>query len=259
MKDLFDGLLLYEITLLVLGVILFIILSIGLLYYILKKEQIAKLLFFFFIPIVMIGYPSITQITISNDKIELSKLQNQVIEDPDDTVAVQKMEQLTQKLEKRASTAEDLVQVSTSNLLLGNNKKAENLADKALIKDNTSTAARDIKRLATLQESMEAKPVPREETSPAREEVAPAREETTGAREETVSPAITLDPATTISESQIMEAFPQARDDTAKVLVSPQTNALKKMEVTKDLSKVKSYLLKRSMKNTTTTRESEKK
>lgn len=66
MKDLFDGLLLYEITLLMLGVFLFLILSIGLLYYIIKKEQIAKLLFFFFIPIVMIGYPSITQITRSN-------------------------------------------------------------------------------------------------------------------------------------------------------------------------------------------------
>jgi hypothetical protein len=67
MKELLDGLLLYEITLLMLGVFLFLILSIGLLYYIIKKEQIAKLLFFFFIPIVMIGYPSITQITRSNN------------------------------------------------------------------------------------------------------------------------------------------------------------------------------------------------
>jgi len=67
MKELLDGLLLYEITLLMLGVFLFLILSIGLLYYIIKKEQTAKLLFFFFIPIVMIGYPSITQITRSNN------------------------------------------------------------------------------------------------------------------------------------------------------------------------------------------------
>jgi hypothetical protein len=176
MNDLFDGLLLYEITLLILGVILFLILSIGLLYYILKKEQIAKLLFFFFIPIVMIGYPSITQISISKDKIELTKLQNQVLDDPEDSVAVQKMEHLTEKLERRASSTEDLVQVGTSNLLLGNNKKAANLADKALTKDNTSAAARDVKEMATLQESIRRNPV-REEAVTATEEATPQSEE----------------------------------------------------------------------------------
>ena len=265
MKNLFDGLLLYEVTLLILGVVLFLILSIGLLYYIIKKEQIAKLLFFFFIPIVMIGYPSITQISISKDKIELTKLQNQVLDDPEDSVAVQKMEQLTQKLEKRASTPEDLIQVSTSNLLLGNNDKATDLANKALQKDNTSEAARDIKKLATLQEDIFRRPVQeeavpaREDNAPVREEAAPARERGSRANEETVSPAISPDAASVLSESQIMEAFPQRRNDSAKVLMNPQTNALKKAEVTNDLSKVKSYLLKRSMKNTTTSRESDQK
>ena len=258
MNELFDGLLLYEITLLILGVILFLILSIGLLYYILKKEQIAKLLFFFFIPIVMIGYPSITQISISKDKIELTKLQNQVIDNPGDSVAVKKMEQITEKLERRASSTEDLVQVGTSNLLLGNNEKAENLADKAITKDNTSTAAHDIKRLAKLQESMKAKPVLQEEASPAREEVAPAREEATGSREETVSPAITPNSEATISNSQIMEAMPQTRNDSAKIIASPQTKALQQMEVTNDLTKVKSFLIKRSLKNLNTTRETDK-
>ncbi len=149
-----DGLLLYEITLLILGVILFLILSIGLLLYIIKKEPLMKLLMFFFIPIVMIGYPSITQITISNDKIELSKLQKKVLENPRDSVAVKKMEQLTEKLERRAKTTEALVQVSTSNLLLGNNVKAVALADMALTKDQTSIAAKDIKSLATAQEKI---------------------------------------------------------------------------------------------------------
>jgi hypothetical protein len=137
MKNSFDGLMLYEITLLILGVILFLILSVGLLYYIIKKEQLGKLLLFFFIPIVMIGYPSITQITISNDRIELSKLQRKLLDNPQDSAAVQKMEQLTEKLEKRASTAEDLVQLSTSNLMLGNTDKASAFAEKVLDKDNS--------------------------------------------------------------------------------------------------------------------------
>lgn len=165
MNNLFEGLLLYEITLLILGVILFLILSIGLLFYIIKKEPLMKLLMFFFIPIVMIGYPSITQVTISNDKIELSKLQKEVIENPRDSVAIEKMEQLTQKLEKRATTPEDLIQVSTSNLLLGNNVKAVSLADQALTKDNTAAAAMDIKRLATVQEQIQATPENMEDTT----------------------------------------------------------------------------------------------
>jgi len=243
MNDLFDGLLLYEITLLVLGVILFLILSIGLLYYIIKKEQIAKLLFFFFIPIVMIGYPSITQISISKDKIELTKLQNQVLDDPEDSVAVRKMEKLTEKLERRASSTEDLVQVGTSNLLLGNNEKAENLADKALTKDNTSAAARDVKELATLQESIKRNPV---------------REEAGTAREETNLSAVSPNPAATIMESPAVAAIPQIRDDTAKVIVNAQTKALKQMEVTNDLTKVKSFIIQRSMNNLNTTRDSKK-
>lgn len=165
MNNLFEGLLLYEITLLILGVILFLILSIGLLFYIIKKEPLMKLLMFFFIPIVMIGYPSITQVTISNDKIELSKLQKEVIENPRDSVAIEKMEQLTQKLEKRATTPDDLIQVSTSNLLLGNNVKAVSLADQALTKDNTAAAAMDIKRLATVQEQIQAAPENMEDTA----------------------------------------------------------------------------------------------
>lgn len=243
MKDLLDGLLLYEITLLILGVILFLILSIGLLYYIIKKEQIAKLLFFFFIPIVMIGYPSITQITISNDKIELTKLQNQVLDDPEDSVAVQKMEQLTEKLEKRASTPEDLVQVGTSNLLLGNNEKAAELADKALAKDNTSAAATDIKKLATLQENFRVNPV---------------REEAVAEHDETITPAVTPNPAETIAEQPAMEATRENSIDTTHVIASPQTNALKQIEVDRDLTKVKSFLIKRSMRDLKTTRESDR-
>ena len=158
MKNLFDGLLLYEVTLLILGVILFLILSIGLLYYIIKKEQISKLLFFFIIPIVMIGYPSINQISISKDKLELTKYQQQLIKNPNDSVAMEKVEIITDKLEERATSPKDLVQVSTSNLLLGNNVKAVNLADKALSIDNNNLAARDIKKLVAVQENINKMP-----------------------------------------------------------------------------------------------------
>ena len=243
MKELLDGLLLYEITLLILGVILFLILSIGLLYYIIKKEQIAKLLFFFFIPIVMIGYPSITQITISNDKIELSKLHNKVMENPDDSVAVQKMEQLTEKLEKRASTTKDLVQLSTSNLMLGNNEKAETLADKALTRENTNVEARDIKRLIAAQERITAEPV---------------ATETIREREEARLQATTPGSTEIIAESPVVEAVPETRERTQDSVVNAQTKALQDVRVTSDLTRVKSYLMQRSLNREITRSDSNK-
>ena len=144
MKTFVDGLMLYEIVLLVLGGFLFLILCVGLLYYIIRKEPVGKLLLFFFVSIVMIGYPSITQITVSNDKIELTKLQKQVIADPENKASAEKMEQLTEKLEKRASTPEDLIQISTSNLLLGNSEKAASLANDAISAEKVISAEKQI-------------------------------------------------------------------------------------------------------------------
>ena len=162
MKTLFDGLLLYEITLLLLGVILFIILSIGLMYYIIKKEQLKKLLGFFILPIIMIGYPSIKEISISKDRIALTRYQQQYIENPQDSVAKQKVEEITEKLERRASEPKDILQISKSNLLLGNNTKAVNLAEKATEKSTSGSEveaeAQDIKSLATVQKRLEANP-----------------------------------------------------------------------------------------------------
>lgn len=154
MKDLFSGLLLYEITLLILGVILFLILSAGLLYYIIKKEQIKKLLLFFLLPILMIGYPSIKEISVSKDRIALVKYQDMLITNPEDSVAREKVEEYTGKLEERASTTDDMVRISKSNLLLGNSREAAYYANKALDKDSTHEQARDLKKLVSVQETL---------------------------------------------------------------------------------------------------------
>ncbi|MDH7444130.1 hypothetical protein [Aquimarina sp. 2201CG14-23] len=132
MQNLLNDLHLYELVLLFLGIFLFLILSAGLLYYIIKKEEIKRLLLFFPIPILMIGYPSVQEITISSDKIAFSKYQEEYIQNPNDTVAKQKLEQLTEKLEERAQTPEDILQISKAKLLLGNNTEAIKYADKAI-------------------------------------------------------------------------------------------------------------------------------
>lgn len=132
MKTIFDNLFLYEIVMLFLGVFLFMLLCAGLVYYIIKRDNIKKLLFFFLIPIIMIGYPSIQEIQIEKDKFALRRFSNEVIENPDDTVAQKELIKVTEKLEKRATAIEDLRAVAEANLLLGNPDKAIDLTNKAI-------------------------------------------------------------------------------------------------------------------------------
>ncbi|WP_108802519.1 hypothetical protein [Aquimarina sp. Aq107] len=144
MKTLLNDLHLYELVLLFLGIFLFLILSAGLVYYILKKEEIKKLLLFFPIPILMIGYPSVKEITISSDKIAFSKYQEEYVQNPNDSVAKQKLEELTIKLEERAQTPEDIIQISKAKLLLGKSKEAIRYANKAIKADsNHATIAQE--------------------------------------------------------------------------------------------------------------------
>ncbi|CAL2082355.1 conserved hypothetical protein [Tenacibaculum sp. 190524A05c] len=166
MNELQNNLYIYELVLLFLGAFLFLILSGGLIYYIIKKEEIKKLLFFFPIPILMIAYPSIKEINISSDKIELSKYQKEYEDNPQDTVALQKIEELTKELEPRVSSKEDLVQISKSNILLGNPEKAIEAANKVIktnekesnssqpdeVKSGLVKEAYQIRKIATIQQ-----------------------------------------------------------------------------------------------------------
>lgn len=126
---------LYEVVLMLLGVFLFMLLSAALVYFVIKKQEIKTLLFFFAISILMIGYPSIQQLTISSNKFELSKYQQEFIENPNDSVAKQKMQELTLKHENRAETSNDILQISKTKLLLGNTDGAIVLANKAIEKE----------------------------------------------------------------------------------------------------------------------------
>lgn len=271
MKDLFDGLLLYEITLLMLGVFLFLILSIGLLFYIIKKEQVKKLFFFFIFPIIMIGYPSIKEVSISKDRITLTKYQEEYMENPEDSVAKQKVEEYTARLEKRASSPEDIVQISKSYLLLGENRKATSLADKALEKEDeegtASEEARDIKQLAEIQERFTATPV-RTESRPAASGTKPAEEATASPveTEAASSEATTVSPSATIADPSMIMTNPSSimnnqlttetlsGEEEEKPLseVNSQINVIKDIEVSNNLSKVKSFLIKRSLQNSKT-------
>ena len=150
MENISSDLYLYEIVLLFLGTFLFAILCAALVYYIIKKEDIKKLLFFFPIAILMIGYPSIQEIQIERDKIALKKYTDEVLENPEDAEARENLQEVTEKLEKRASTVKDLWAVSEANLLLGNPEKVIGLTSRAIEKAGKDTE----KELSNTDESV---------------------------------------------------------------------------------------------------------
>lgn len=123
-----SNLLLYEIVLLILGAILFILLCCALVYSILKKEPIKRFLLFFPIAIAMIAYPSIQELRYENGKISLTTQQEELISNPEDEETRKNLQETADKLENRASTAEDYLELSNSYLLLEESEKAIKLA-----------------------------------------------------------------------------------------------------------------------------------
>lgn len=162
MKELLGGLHLYEIVMLLLGILLFVILSIGLMYFIIKKEKIKQLFLFYLFPIIMIGYPSIMEITVSKDRITLKKKQEELLNNPHDKEVAEEVQELTEKLEDRSFTADQRAGISKSWLLLGDNNRAALYAVKALEKDENNQAAQGLKQLAIVME--EASKPPAEQT-----------------------------------------------------------------------------------------------
>ncbi len=72
--NVFDGLHLYEIVLLVLGVILFLVLLVALIIFLIQGRSIKSLLLFFVVSVLMIGFPSVTKFKFDKDGVEIDKL-----------------------------------------------------------------------------------------------------------------------------------------------------------------------------------------
>ncbi len=157
MKSIFGDLLIYEVVLLGLGILLFFVLITTFIIYVFKNEPVKKLLLFFPFPIIMIAYPSIQGIEIAKDKIRIAKTQEEIMNNPSDSVARKKTEKYANHIEKRANSVKDFTTVSKSNLLLGNTEKAITFAEKALKEDKNNQIALDLKKLAEYNQALQKK------------------------------------------------------------------------------------------------------
>jgi tetratricopeptide (TPR) repeat protein len=163
---LFYGLYLYEVVLLVLGIVFFVVLLLAFGYYMKQNRSITPLLAFFVVAIAMIGYPSIKSIQIKDDMVTIEKQTQRLEENPTDASARTTLQETVAKVEQRPiSNAPALTTIAKAQFALGNDAQAASTADKALQSDPQATEAKNLKskidevnRLHVLATTVEANP-----------------------------------------------------------------------------------------------------
>jgi len=99
--QIFEGLRVYEIVLLVMGVLLFLVLMFSLIYFIINKRTYKGLLPFFIIPIAMVGFPSIQKIKFDKGILEIEMLTKKVEQDSTNAGAKSELEVKLKTIENR--------------------------------------------------------------------------------------------------------------------------------------------------------------
>jgi tetratricopeptide (TPR) repeat protein len=145
-KGLYPG----EVVLLILGVVLFVVLVIAFFYQLTHQRSIAALLGFFLVPVVMIGYPTITSIQYSDGVVTVQKTTAALLNNPTDPQSRQVLQQQVQQIASRAaSDPSDTVTVAKAQFALGDEQNAAQNLQKAL------QAKADIPEGLALQAKME--------------------------------------------------------------------------------------------------------
>jgi hypothetical protein len=131
--EIFGGLFLYEIVLLVLGNILFFVLLGLLIFAVIKKRDIKLLVGLFLMPVVMIGFPSIQKIRYDNGVLEIEKEAQHVKSSPQSAEIKKDLASKVENLQSRAeSNPAGLVAIADAHLALGDTLQARRSVDAAL-------------------------------------------------------------------------------------------------------------------------------
>jgi hypothetical protein len=146
------------------------ILSAALVYMIVKHQNVKKLLFFFFIPIIMIAYPSIQEVQIEDGKVAFTKYKDDIRNNPNDSTAIAQIEELIEKLESRAKTPKDVAEISEAYLLLGKPDKAISTANNAIqnnakIDSSQLKVLKDYKKVAELEKDIQTNKISKKDTA----------------------------------------------------------------------------------------------
>jgi hypothetical protein len=100
----FRGLYPYEAVLMVLGIILFAVLSLALVMCVFQKRGVTTLLASYILPVVMIGFPAIQKVSYERGKIELDRALERVDRHPADRAARAHLRSKVEQIAPRAAT-----------------------------------------------------------------------------------------------------------------------------------------------------------
>ncbi len=146
----FNGLYSYEIVMLVLGTVLFLVIIGALLTLLIKNKPFASLLPLFAIAVVMIGYPSIQSISYSKGVLTITNMTSQLQQDPTNASLRQTLQQEVAKTASRPATDPGTTaNIAAAQFALGDRKAAE--ANLAL----ASRAAPQLPAVAALQKKID--------------------------------------------------------------------------------------------------------
>ncbi len=140
-----DGLYLYEIVLLFLGIFLFVVLVMVLVFFVIKHRPIKSLVLFFPIPIVMIGFPGIQNFQLGKDLLYVERAKRQIAENPSDSATKAELDKRLKSLESRPITDPDFLrEIAEGEAAVGDSVKALEMTEK-IIQNNPPSE--DTKRL----------------------------------------------------------------------------------------------------------------
>ena len=149
----FDGLYLYEIVLLFMGVILFIAALIALF----TKKSYAAVVPIFLISVVMVAYPSIQSVSYENGKVTIQTKARELLKDPTNDALRKSLQQDLAKVSARpTSDPKTAVTFAQAQLAVGQDELARQNLNKALQANPHLQEAQELKHKFELSDNLEA-------------------------------------------------------------------------------------------------------
>ena len=151
----FDGLYSYQIVLLLLGVVLFLVVAGAFLTLVIKGKPFGKLLPFFLIPVLMIGFPGIASLSFQSKIGTLTLATSQLQENPSDTALRQTLQtEVNQTASMPVNDPKALTAIASAQFALGDHQAAEAKLQAVLQKSPQLPEAMALKKRIDLDKSL---------------------------------------------------------------------------------------------------------
>ena len=142
----FDGMYSYEIILLFAGGLLFVVLLAAFLRQVFANRSYAAMLPFFLVSVLMIGFPAVSSVKVSNGVVEIDKKTHDLQEHPEDTALRASLQSDVNNLSARPFKSPQIVAtLAKAQFALGQEEQAKQNLDKALATDPNLKPAQELK------------------------------------------------------------------------------------------------------------------